>query len=327
MEITVHVKSNREIKEYRCKSNVDIMNLVTYCLTLNVYHQFNFKQIGGHNCSYVKKIFIDGEKILLDVPKRFEIHSFDLAPYFKRYDKEIKVIIRRATDQILTNAHHNPKEITIRKVSDDRFVNRTRIVLENGETIFSDAEIKQLLQRITTPFRRRLLSNFELNKFALHQIAMKCYDKYGGAVLSFLLDLPKADFAQKNITNVKNYENDHGEIPSLELSLRGRSNEKYCLCFYASITRIDRLVASLYKREGESKMKVADLTNQAYFEYRIETDKSQLELLISNLNNPGVIYCGVKEGECILCGRSLTDPRFCLLGYGRICADHLNIPY
>jgi hypothetical protein len=26
MEITVHVKSNRKIEEYRCKSNVDIMN-------------------------------------------------------------------------------------------------------------------------------------------------------------------------------------------------------------------------------------------------------------------------------------------------------------
>lgn len=243
--------------------------------------------------------------------------------YFKKnndyFDKQINSIIKDI------KAGRNTFNSVL--LCDNLFENKKPIILsENFATYFDDITALELCNKLSTPFIRSILKNPISNKLEIHRIAMKCYEKYGGHIVSFILSLPKLQFGKSDSKTVITKTKYEGEIPSLKIKFL-KHNIEYFLCFYEPRKRIGKetTVASLFNKT-QTKIE-GFLTYSGYIEHRINNESISLKFFIENVDNKQLVSCSVEPGRCINCNKELTDTSSLKVGYGRNCAKELGIPY
>ena len=243
--------------------------------------------------------------------------------YFKRNETVILLQVKNIIEEI-NNGNKNKGEIELTK---DIFKNKQlRLIDENIKTIFEDNQAISLCEKLSTPFIRTLLKTPKQNISEIHQMAMKCYNKYGSPVISFLLTLPMLQFGQIKSEFVIDKEDFDGELPSIRLKFKS-SNEEYFISFYKlnQTYKSNRKIATLYNKTA--KRVEGFLTYKGYLQNRILKENIKAKLFLENYKNDRIVYCGVENGFCINCGRKLEDLNSLKVGYGRDCAFEIGIPY
>jgi hypothetical protein len=192
------------------------------------------------------------------------------------------------------------------------------------ETIFTDSEVVKLCERLASPFIRKLCMNHVKNKDLLHQAAMKCYKKYGGYVISFLLSLPKLTFAN-NLASKANItiEEFDGLIHSFNIQF-DKGTPAYKFNFNYNFSLIKNEVITI--RNSIRGVTEGYITLDGYYKYRLDSESLNPLFFIDNMNNStSTFYAGIEEGNCINCGRPLNDPNSLRIGHGPDCAKNLGI--
>ncbi len=214
------------------------------------------------------------------------------------------------------------------QISADIFQNKQfRKINDDLETVFTDEQVVQLCSKLSTPWVRQLLVNSSINIKELHQIAMKCFNRYGGKIISFVLLLPIMDFGNrksKYFIEKKDYE---GEIPSFKLKF-SNSGDEYYFSFYPNINKIksDTKIATVFNKT--QNVIEGFISFNGYMQKKVNNENLKLRLFVENLYSKNrVIYCGVADGYCLKCNRELSDPKSLRVGYGRECAAEIGIPY
>jgi hypothetical protein len=322
-------------------------------------HSFHFTTENGlreHINSFIRQSFseIYSSPYLYKKEKIFEFYIdedtyyFNLPPiilkpkeHIKKHHTKKKQLIEIPRYYFERNSDYITKQINtivelfkngdtkINKVlfSNNIFENRKqRFLTESFGSLFDDASALELCNKLSSPFIRTLLKNPISNKIEIHKIAMKCYEKYGGHVVSFILSLPKLQFGNYNSKTIVAKTSYQGEIPSLKIKFL-KQNLEYFLCFYEPKKRVGRetTVASIFN--NTQKKVEGFLTYTGYIEYRINKENISLKLFLENINNHKIISCSIESGRCINCKRDLTDTNSLRVGYGKDCANDLGIPY
>lgn len=216
--------------------------------------------------------------------------------------------------------------IEVTKLIDNIFEN-AELILLNGkvETIFTDEIAEKICRKIQTPYIRSLLEKSSLNRIKIHMIAMNCYKKYGGHMITFLLRLKKLKFGNRNVTTVRTYEkNTEGLIPAYRIRL---GNKSCIIRFYEKKIGepINQKAAILL--DPDKKIQIGLLTRNGNIVKR-NSDNISIRLFMDKFNCDE-LYSEVELGNCLnpKCNKPLTDQRSLIAGYGKCCAQNLGIPY
>lgn len=249
------------------------------------------------------------------VPSRI-IH-YNLETHKEYYLKELS--------KIKEHFLNKTSNINLVHLVDNQFENSTtRIIGRNQETIFDDETAIKICKKIQTPHIRTLLESPRSKITELHEIAMDCYKRYGGHVLTFLLKLPILKFATQNVSVLKAFVNNKGLIPTYRFKcgnssciLKFYEKKKYDPCTFKSVVFFDAI----------SSVEIGKVTFNGKITHR-EAPGSQITLFRNNFIN-GQLHCEVALGNCLnpSCNHPLTDPRSLIAGYGKTCAEKLGIPY
>jgi hypothetical protein len=216
--------------------------------------------------------------------------------------------------------------IDIQHIIDNQFENaKIKIIGKGTETIFEDELARKICRKIQTPHIRSLLAN-PSNKslIELHEIAMDCYKRYGGYIITFLLKLPILNFGYKNVTRLQSFENKKGQIPAL----RFRCGNNSCIVrFYEKNRNGKTSPPAVILSDSKSRIEIGKLSFDGKLTKR-GVNHSSISLFMNNFNE-NKLYCEVALGNCLnpSCNHPLSDPESLVTGYGRKCAENLGIPY
>lgn len=215
--------------------------------------------------------------------------------------------------------------INLINLVENQFENsKIRIIGNNQETIFDDETVIKICRKIQTPYIRTLFDSPRSRMTELHEIAMDCYKRYGGHILTFLLKLPILKFATKNVSVLKAFVNNKGLIPAY----RFKCGNSSCILKFNEKKKSDpNTFKSVVFLDARTRIEIGKVT----FNGKISHGKgpsSQITLFRNNFNN-GQLHCEVALGNCLnpSCNHPLTDPRSLIAGYGKTCAENLGIPY
>ncbi|MBK7040940.1 MAG: hypothetical protein IPH46_10865 [Bacteroidetes bacterium] len=107
------------------------------------------------------------------------------------------------------------------------------------------------------------------NLSELHFLAMKCYKKYGGYLISFILSLPVMKFGNKEGIPFIKKESHDGSISSFAIKFKNQTDE-YFFVFYPAkqITDKAKAIATIFNK---SKRKVeGTISKEGYFERSVK---------------------------------------------------------
>lgn len=215
--------------------------------------------------------------------------------------------------------------INLVNLVDNQFENSTtRIIGRNQETIFDDETAIKICKKIQTSHIRTLLESPRSRITEIHEIAMDCYKRYGGHILTFLLKLPILKFASQNVSVLKAFVNNKGLIPAYRFKC---GNSSCILKFYEKKKSDPSTFKSVVFFDAITSVEIGKVTFNGKITHR-EAPGSQITLFRNNFIN-GQLYCEVALGNCLnpSCNHPLTDPRSLIAGYGKTCAENLGILY
>jgi hypothetical protein len=203
---------------------------------------------------------------------------------------------------------------------------KLRYLSNDFQTIFTDIEAILLCEKLSTPFIRKLLLDKINNIKYLHQIAMKCFNKYGGSIISFLLNLPIIDFGRQT-SKILNEEKDYdGTIPALRLKFY-KNGDEYIISFKENKPKGSKEKYG-YVFNKTKNITEGYITFLDYIENKMAKENLKIRLFIDEIHNrTPIIYCGVNYGHCINCKKELNDPISLKVGYGKECSKTLGIDY
>lgn len=255
-----------------------------------------------------------------------QIQKYQLIEHSKYYFDRNREFINQQINAIIEDFKKDSEHLNRVLFAENLFENKPlRNLTSTFNTVFDDITARELCNRISTPFIRSLLVNPNSNNIEIHKIAMRCFEKYGGHTITFILNLPPLTFSNSNSKMVTD-KNHGGEIPAIKIKFLNKPFE-YFICFYDSQKSTDRQrrIASVF--DSLRIEPVAFLTYSGYIEQRINKENISLSLFIENFNKHPIISCSVEPGRCINCNRELTDPKSRRVGYGKDCAQELGLPY
>jgi len=215
--------------------------------------------------------------------------------------------------------------INLVNLVDNQFENSTtRIIGRNQETIFDDETAIKICKKIQTSHIRTLLESPRSRITEIHEIAMDCYKRYGGHILTFLLKLPILKFASQNVSVLKAFVNNRGLIPAYRFKC---GNSSCILKFYEKKKSDLSTFKSVVFFDAKTSIEIGKVTFNGKITHK-ESPSSQISLFRNNFIN-GQLHCEVALGNCLnpSCNHPLTDPRSLIAGYGKTCAENLGIPY
>ncbi len=323
LNLTSHFTSELQLKE-SIKSGLKAV-IQQYYIVKYLKVNFFFKNAPNFKPKLYFEFDIDETTFRIDFPP-FNYTPNKKAPYeslfqyvdiYRAYfDKEIDNIISQVGDF----------EGSSIKLTDNIFEKiKPRLIDERLETVFKDIQAVQLCRKISSPFTRIILQNATNNILEIHQIAMKCFNKYGGHIITFLLSLPELKFANQKPSFLTNHLQYNGEIPSLKIKIQ--NGTEYFICFHQPKKRLGKqtTVAIIYNKK--SRTTEGHLTMQGYIETRIQAERMTLHIFVENIKKPTSIFSGVELGRCIYCNQELTDIKSLRNGYGKDCAQTYNLNY
>lgn len=311
---------------------------------LKLLHQWTNNALTALRCSkhYYKtdrifEFYVDNDTYFLILPpflknekltKKKVYYNFEKLEEIKDYLGRNKPFIIEQLKDITENIKNNYNQDDTIQLTTDIFQNKQfRKISESFDTVFTDEQAISLCSKLSTPFVRQLLLNSKSNIKELHQIAMKCYNKYGGQIISFLLLLPVMDFGNRKSKYFIEKSDYNGEIPSFKLKF-SKAGDEYYFSFYPNISKIkgDRKIATVFNK---TKNRIEGfVSHKGYIQSKLFKENLKINLFVENLYSKNrVFYCGIADGYCLKCNRELSDPKSLRVGYGKECAAEIGVPY
>ena len=246
-----------------------------------------------------------------------KIAHYNIETHKEYYQKELS--------KIKEHFLHKTSNIHLEHLVDNIFENLPiRIIGNNKETIFDDETARKICRKIQTPHIRALLEYPKSKIIELHEIAMDCFKRYGGHILTFLIKLPILEFGAKNVTVKRLFVNNKGLIPAYRFKCGNNS----CIIKFYEKKKSDPInFKSVVLTDANTKIEIGKITYNGNITHR-EARSSPITLFRNNFNN-GQLHCEVALGNCLnpSCNHPLTDPLSLIAGYGKKCAENLGIPY
>jgi hypothetical protein len=242
-------------------------------------------------------------------------------PFIKRYNESVirfkNVEINRIVNCIKNNQNNSIQ------LKDDFKLRELVQTTMGTQTIFEENEVLKLCRRISSPFVRNVLSKRPYDFELLHKIAMKCYNKYGGAIISFLMSLPELNFGNYNANKFSLDPADFdGSLYTFNIKI-GDNGALYNFIFHHNHKGLQNEVITI--RNSTRKIIEGFLTLDGYYHYRLQNDSLNPLFFLDKMNGSLKLYAGIHEGNCLNCGKPLTDPQSLRVGYGPTCAKDLGI--
>lgn len=268
--------------------------------------------------------FLKTDKIL----KNETFFTFEKLEEINDYLIRNKTYIREQLIDIEEQVKNGKRQPNLIELTTNIFQDiQLRKTVEGFETVFTDEQAISLCKKLSTPFVRKLLINSRNNIEELQQIAMKCYNKYGGQIISFLLLLPPMNFGNRHSKYFIEKSEFNGDIPSFKLKFF-QSGDEYYFSFYPNISTAkgNKKIATVFNK---TKNRVEGfISHLGYWQRKVSSQNLKANFFVDMLlSSKKVFYCGVADGYCLNCNRELSDPKSLRVGYGKECAAAIGIPY
>jgi hypothetical protein len=272
------------------------------------------------------ELIIDGEKTLLSELRKNELVTLPL-PKENGIRNENEMPILYDTIRTFIETLVKSSEIFRYDMKSEISKNEQLLLLKPSESIvLNDFQLYTLLGRLKEPRARELANNFEKNgnfflkneKAESREFLTILIEKFGPEFLIKLVEIPKKPFGEKTVNRLfESIKKKGGQ--TINLTFDGINNFEFNLVD-------DSLVVT------QNKTNIATISDSG--ELKFTTDSPKLKymsatlLLYFGINaNREILYFGQETGTCSYCKKPLEDPISLYWGYGKTCAQKINLPW
>jgi hypothetical protein len=183
-----------------------------------------------------------------------------------------------------------------------------------------------LLSRLKEPRARELANNFEKNNYSFlknekaesREFLTILIDKFGPEFLIKLVEIPKKPFEEKTVNRLfESIKKKGGQ--TINLTFDGVNNFEFNLVDDSLFVTQNKTNIAKINQSGELKF----VTDSPSLKYMSAT----LLLYFGKNANQEIFYFGQETGNCSYCKKPLEDPISLYWGYGKTCAQKINLPW